>query len=518
MGLNSQVDRNVVIQLVQDALVAPLYTLYECYLTLSDREEGVILLPPIFKKEGLMRNITIQNNKTYRLSRWCNVFINNDVMALFHSLSLAVVFLPKKKGEELIDFLEHSQSLDKINSNNIGIDIIDLLVKEKMLVLMGMDDLELLRKLRDSLMKETTLEFMYLLLTDGCNLRCDYCFEEAPLIPIDFKPVLMSEETAKEAIDYFDQLTDRYGRSNQKKIIHLYGGEPLLNKNVIKYVISHISNINKMRGFEKYEVVIVTNGILIDEDIAKLFSSHQVTVGISLDGPQDINDIHRKSESKKSFQRIINGYNILKKHGVQAGISATLTPAVVKNFDRVLDFFIKDLGIQDGISFNILHYSPTNPVGADYFKDAAKCIIKAFTRFRMLGIYEERMMRKAEAFIGQKAMFADCGVIGNQIVVAPDGKIGVCQDYVKPRTYFNGSVFDKNYDPFKQKLFNGWDNRSPLFMDQCLDCDAIGICGGGCPASVELKTGSRWNIDKRICDHSKLSLEWLIWETFKKLF
>ena len=29
------------------------------------------------------------------------------------------------------------------------------------------------------------------------------------------------------------------------------------------------------------------------------------------------------------------------------------------------------------------------------------------------------------------------------------------------------------------------------------------FCGGGCPASVELKTGNRWNVDKRICSHSK---------------
>ena len=114
-------------------------------------------------------------------------------------------------------------------------------------------------------------------------------------------------------------------------------------------------------------------------------------------------------------------------------------------------------------------------------------------------------------------MFADCGVVGNQIVIAPDGKIGVCQDFVKPRTYFDGSVFDGDYDPFERGLFDGWRKRSPLFMDQCIDCNAVAICGGGCPASVELKTGNRWNVDERICQHSKLTLEWLIWETFHKI-
>ena len=54
-------------------------------------------------------------------------------------------------------------------------------------------------------------------------------------------------------------------------------------------------------------------------------------------------------------------------------------------------------------------------------------------------------------------------------------------------------------------------------MEQCYDCEAIALCGGGCPASAELRTGSRWNIDDRICPHSKLSLEWLIWDTYKNM-
>jgi uncharacterized protein len=140
--------------------------------------------------------------------------------------------------------------------------------------------------------------------------------------------------------------------------------------------------------------------------------------------------------------------------------------------------------------------------------------LRAFETFRERSIYEERMMRKAQAFVDRQPIFTDCGVNGSQIVVAPDGSIGVCQDFVKPRTYFRGSVSDPSYDPVQDGLFAGWRERSPLFTEECLDCSAVGICGGGCPASAELKTGNRWNIDTRICPHSKLSLEWLVWQTY----
>lgn len=451
----------------------------------------------------------------YRMSRWCKIFTKDDRAALFHSLSLAVIFMPKIKSELLVSVLRHPQRQDVIISE-IGKDATEVLVREGILVPDDNNDLGQLSDLRDKLVKDITLEFMYLLLTDSCNLRCDYCFEETPVVA-DFNPAFMDQETVKRSIDYFDRLVNKYGKPDRKKIINLYGGEPFLNKKALKCAVSYISELNKRYEFERYETVVVTNGTLMDESMVHFLVQNYVSVGMSLDGPQDVNGVHRKSNGEEPFQKIMDAYRLLKMHGAKFGLSATLTPAVIDNFDRVLDFFIEDLGIRDGISFNILHYNPSIPVGHEYFGKAAECLIKAFKRFRALGIYEERMMRKAESFVKRKVIFADCGVVGNQIVVAPDGKIGVCQDFVKPRTYFSGSVFDENYDPFGQGLFDGWRERSPLFMNQCIDCDAVAICGGGCPASVELKTGNRWNVDERICQHSKLTLEWLIWETFHKM-
>ncbi len=288
----------------------------------------------------------------------------------------------------------------------------------------------------------------------------------------------------------------------------------------IKFSVKYITGLKQKNLLPKEcDIAIVTNGILLDKDMAKFFGEYGVTVGLSLDGPEEINNSYRIGPHKNInvYKKTIHTYNLLKEYGVKTGLSVTLTPLVIQNFKTVLNFFVNELGIRDGINFNILHYNPNVPVDSEYFDLAAKCLIEAFKIFRKLDIYEERMMRKAEAFINRRTMFADCGVVGSQIVVAPDGRIGVCQDFVKPRTYFKGTVFDKDYDPIEKGLFEGWQHRSPLYMEQCFDCEALGICGGGCPASAELKTGNRWNIDERICAHSKLTLRWLIDETFKKV-
>jgi len=444
----------------------------------------------------------------YRLSRWCKWYKRRNVMAFLHSITLALVFLPERVGQKVIS---SEFSLEEIEN-----DILKELQNENLVIDYAYDEMLELIEIRERFLLDKNLEIMYLLLTDVCNLKCMYCFEETPLLTSKSVPaVTMDITTVNKSIDVFTNLTIKHGRDGYKRIIHLYGGEPLINIAGVKAAVEKVDQLKQVHLMPKEcEIAVVTNGVLLNEDIIQFFAKYGVTVGISIDGPAHINNIYRISRQNIDiFSKIRSNYELLQKYSVKNGISATLTPEVVDNFDEVLSFFIDKLGIQDGISFNILHYNPGIPLDNDYFDKAADCLIYAFKRFRKLGIYEERMMRKSKAFIDRKTMFSDCGAMGNQIVVAPDGLIGMCQDFVKPRTYFDYSVFDSDFNPYESGLFEKWKRRSPLFMDQCLDCEALGICGGGCPASVELKTGSIWNIDDRVCSHSKKSLEWLIWDT-----
>jgi uncharacterized protein len=266
------------------------------------------------------------------------------------------------------------------------------------------------------------------------------------------------------------------------------------------------------------ELTMVTNGISLNPKMVKFLVDNQISIGISLDGPEEINDAYRVSkDGKGSFQQTVKAYHTLRKAGAKIGISITLTPLVVEHFPRVLDFFEHELGIQQGLAFNILHYNPNIPVDESYYERAADCILEAFPRFRAARKWEDRMMRKAEAFAHQKIVFADCAAIGHQLVISPDGQIGICQDFIKPRKYFTSSVFNVDFDPYEDENFQEWLRRSPLNMSQCLDCEAIAICGGGCPASAQAYYGSMWEVDRRVCPFSKKALEWLIWNTYDQM-
>lgn len=449
------------------------------------------------------------------LSRWCKTSVRDGVMALLHSLTLGLIFLPLPQGKRLLALASEPIPREALESE-FG-DVAGRLVAEGLLVNDIAQDGEFLDKFRSSLIEQIRLDLCYLLLTDGCNLQCRYCFEETPDAPL-FRATQMSDEVISRGLETFARLTLRYGSpEGAKRVIHLYGGEPLINRRGVRTAVAKTEEFKTLGVLpSQTEMVIVTNGVLLTRDMAEFLASHRVTIGISLDGPKRTNDLHRiaKKGSRGTFEKARNAYQLARESGATVGLSATLTPDVVCNFDEVLAYFVDELGIQDGISFNILHFNHLLPTGEDYYEAAAQCLLKAFEVFRERGIYEERMMRKANAFVEREPIVTDCGVNGSQIVIAPGGSIGVCQDFVKPRTYFRRSVLDTGYDPVQDGLFEGWRKRSPLFMEECLDCEAVGMCGGGCPASVELKTGSRWNIDQRICPHSKLSLEWLIWQTY----
>ena len=451
-----------------------------------------------------------------RKSRWCHTFIRGGHVAFFHALTLDVMFLIEGDAQRILTLSSQNEAEDTFRLQ-IGYETFSLFRDRGFLVDANDDELGQINELRRSLADQQQLDILYLLVADGCNLRCSYCFEDAPIGAKSPRGTVMSEKTVEAAIQCFARLVKKYGRDNPEKVIHIYGGEPLLNKNAVRRTVEVVSGFKMDRQLpEATKVVLITNGVLLDKETANYLAAHDVSIGISIDGPQRIHNVNRIAKKRciDSFAAARNGYAVAKDAGAPIGVSATLTPEVIENFEAVLDFFVNDLSVQNGMSFNILHYNPTCSLSAKYYDDAAKCLIRAFERFRELGLYEERMMRKVSAFVDKAPIFIDCGVGGNQIVVAPDGSIGVCQDFVKPRTYFYGSVFDANYDPFAAGLFEGWKHRSPLFMEVCYNCCALGICGGGCPASAELRTGSRWSIDERICPHSKLSLEWLVWQAF----
>ena len=108
--------------------------------------------------------------------------------------------------------------------------------------------------------------------------------------------------------------------------------------------------------------------------------------------------------------------------------------------------------------------------------------------------------------IQSQIYFSDCAATsGGQIVVAPDGSVGICHGCLHDKKYFVADVFNDDFDCTKDPTYIEWAQLSPVNRDDCLDCPALGICGGGCPINaMYLKPENDiHSIDTRFCVHAK---------------
>jgi radical SAM protein with 4Fe4S-binding SPASM domain len=188
--------------------------------------------------------------------------------------------------------------------------------------------------------------------------------------------------------------------------------------------------------------------------------------------------------------------------------------------------FIVDELKPANVGFNILmpQLDGKNPVDVPT-RHAIRDLISAFKILRRRGIYENRVAQRVNTYANNEFHCKDCMGVGGQIVVTPAGKIGPCQALLGMDEFFPKTV-DELYSKIKfinskslysDVIFREWLERFPLNMKQCMRCFAISICGGGCPYASKIKSGSIWQVDKRVCSEAKQIMKWMIWETDKQL-
>lgn len=467
-------------------------------------------------------------DQTVRLSRWTNEFPGkgNGYFALCHSLNLEVVFL-ETQYEEIVDLLRLGTTTTHLCnrfpnlSDQIGM-VMEELCRTDLVVLVDTDDMALLEEKRKVHVLSPGLETLYLIVTDGCNLKCRYCFINNNM-PKGYCPTTMTFSVAREAIDMFFLNLSRNPPSYDrlKKTIFFYGGEPFSNFELIRQITGYISSVySKEVGAmgEKFRFSIVTNGTLINEEIAKFVGDHgNLDIAISIDGPEEVHDQMRIcANGEGSFAKAIHGYELLKKVGGKSDISISSTVGE-HNIDKLP--LLLDLHRKHGfasINLNPLMDTACQTVSMEYMQKVSQKILEYFMLAREEGVYEDRVMRKAKSFMEKRIHAYDCQALGAQLVCAPDGQLGVCHEGVGMKNFFFGQV-SKDFDFHQNPVINEWKKRTPLNMPQCFNCSALGICGGGCAYGARLRNGSIWSVDDRFCVHSLATLDWLIWDLFKRL-
>lgn len=464
------------------------------------------------------------NRQAYRWSKFTHVLERQNVSALYNSLKIKPLFVESSIVPTIQKFgsgktVNQVTDTLTLEAQERLLELMPHLEESKILVTTEKSDGEILKWFQENYTGNPYISIAYFILTDSCNFGCKYCFIENR-ISQGYRFTHMTKETAEKGMDMFCRLISLAPEFfEEPKTIVLYGGEPLLNVNTVRDIVETVQErIKDGRLPERTVINLVTNGSLVTPEIAQMLKNYNVSVGVSLDGDRRVTDSCRQYQNGQPvYDDVIKGLNTLKQEGVNAGISCTLSPQCLENFEQTVDLIVNELELKS-LAFNIALNVPGYKTEEDYSERATESIIKAFQIFREKGICEDRIMRKVDSFTNQEVYPFDCGCAGgNQIAIAPNGDVGICHGYLSNRKYFVTDVNDTQFDPSTNEVFQEWSKRSPLNMKECEDCIALGICGGGCPLNADYESGSIWGLDSRFCVHAKKTLEWLIWDLFEQM-
>lgn len=342
----------------------------------------------------------------------------NREFCVYHSLAVTTHFWPIELWEwyERLDWTTPGEVLAAMPpalADDFGAMLTDL-AGAALIVPVGYDELGYLVQVRERLFTTDhgRIRVMVLHLTGHCNLACDYCFVDGGNMP-GTETLLMESSTARRAIDKFGEALASVPPTDDREVaqapaVVFYGGEPLLNMRIFEEALEYIAE-KKANGSlpADFSTVLITNGTRIDRHAAELIAKHDVSVSLSMDGPEHIHDANRKKRGGQgSFKDVMRGFNHLKEAGVRPSIACVVAPQGVSHIPETIEFFVEELDVK-AVGMNHVSILPENGFEYDesYEHAFAEAVIKGQEKILEYDdVYERRMSQKMNTFLDRKVI------------------------------------------------------------------------------------------------------------------
>lgn len=402
--------------------------------------------------------------------------------------------------ESIINFI--SSKYPDINENDIEeclSDIKELEEKGKLFTEDDYADLAFDFKKRNTVIKALCLHIAH-----TCNLNCEYCF--ASQGKYHGERALMSLEVGKRAIDF---LVENSG-SRRNLEVDFFGGEPLMNFDVVKGIVEYARAIEKEHN-KNFRFTLTTNGVLVDDDVIDFANKECHNVVLSLDGRKKVHDRLRKTvNGKGSYDTIVPKFQHFVERRGNKGyyVRGTFTH---NNIDFTNDIFhMADLGFTE-LSMEPVVCSPDDPYALtesdlpvlyEQYEILAKEMLKREKQGKPITFYHYMIDLTSGPCIYKR--ISGCGSGCEYFAVTPWGDLYPCHQFVGDEKYLMGNIWKGVTNTEKQnefKLCNAY------VRPECKDCWAKLYCSGGCAANAYHATGSINGIYEYGCKLFKKRIE-----------
>lgn len=313
-----------------------------------------------------------------------------------------------------------------------------------------------------------------------CNLRCSYCFADDGTYKGE--KGLMTKEVAHAALDFL--IKESRGRKHLE--VDFFGGEPLINFDVVKDAVEYGRELEKKSG-KVIRFTMTTNAYHVTDEMVDFINREMTNLVISIDGRKEVHDAARKNAAGKgSYDSVMkNAKKLIAGRGDREYyIRGTYTK---NNLD-----FCEDVAAIVGEGFDQLSLEPVVTDDERLMLNLAD-IPQIKAEYEKLGRMTEQYRSEGRPFNFFHFMIdfeggpclnkrlRGCGAGLEYAAITPFGDIYPCHQFVGKEGFCMGNVLTGQFDPHVADPFA---DCHIMNKPGCKRCFAKYFCSGGCAAAA----------------------------------
>ena len=337
-----------------------------------------------------------------------------------------------------------------------------------------------------------------------CNLNCSYCF--ASQGKYHGERALMSYEVGKRALDF---LIENSG-SRRNLEVDFFGGEPLMNFDVVKRLVEYARSIEKEKG-KNFRFTLTTNGVLVDDDVIDFADREMSNVVLSLDGRKEVHDRYRVDYAGNGswdkivpkFQRFVEARG--GKNYYMRGTFTHANPDFLEDIKTMLDLGFSELSMEPVVAAAGDPAALTEadkPIVMKQYEQLAELMLERDKEGKPFTFYYYMIDLKGGPCIYKR--ISGCGSGTEYMAVTPWGDLYPCHQFVGDEKFKLGDIWHGVDNTAVQDEFA---SCNVYAREECRDCWAKLYCSGGCAANAYHSTGSVKGIYKYGCDLFRKRME-----------
>ncbi len=320
-----------------------------------------------------------------------------------------------------------------------------------------------------------------------CNLNCSYCFASQGKYHGD--RAVMSFEVGKRALDF---LVEHSGTRRNLEV-DFFGGEPLMNFQVVKDLVAYARSIEKETG-KNFRFTLTTNGMLVDDDVIDFANRECHNVVLSLDGRKEIHDRFRVDyNGKGSWETIVPKFQkfVEAREGKGYYMRGTFThanPDFLKDIRQMLDLGFSELSMEPVVCAEGDPSALTEedlPIVLEQYEKLAELMLQRDAEGKPFTFYHYMIDLTGGPCIYKR--ISGCGSGTEYMAVTPWGDLYPCHQFVGEEKFRLGDIWEGVTNTAIQREFR---NCNVYAHPECRDCWARLYCSGGCAANAYHSTGS----------------------------